>query len=140
MSTVNTSLLWNGAKIEFFRPTHGIRQGDSLSPFLFVIYLEQLLIMIANTVANRIWTPFQLCRSGPCIPHLLFTDDLLLFTKATTSQAQRVPETVQNFCSIPGQSVNKAKTTFFIGPSLPYGITNQISHILAILCAILAFH
>ena len=64
-------------------PTRGIRQGDPLSLYLFLVCSEALnrqLQYAANSGAIR---GFSLCRDGPKISHLFFVDDTLLFCRAT---------------------------------------------------------
>jgi len=72
-------ILWNSNKTEEFSPTRGIRQGDPLSPYLFVICMEKLYHIIDDQVEANYWKHMRAGRSGPLISHLLFADDLLLF-------------------------------------------------------------
>lgn len=49
------SLLWNGSKLCFFSPTRGLRQGDPISPYLFVLCTEKLACLITNKVSKKTW-------------------------------------------------------------------------------------
>jgi hypothetical protein len=80
------SILWNGNKMPPFKPTHGLRQGDPLSPYLFIICMEKLSISINNAVLQGNWEPIRMSATSPHLSHLLFADDVLLFTKAKKSQ------------------------------------------------------
>lgn len=42
VSTSKLSLIWNGARLPPFAPTRGLRQGDPLSPYIFVLCMEKL--------------------------------------------------------------------------------------------------
>jgi len=86
VSSSSYSILWNGNKLPPFKPTHGLRQGDPLSPYLFILCMEKLSVAINSAVNQRRWEPIQIINGGPQVSHLLFADDVLLFTKAKTSQ------------------------------------------------------
>lgn len=87
ISSVRMRSLWNGEALERFSPERGIRQGDPISPYLFALCIERLFQVISLAVENKLWRPVKVTRNGPCISHLAFVDDLILFAKATTDQA-----------------------------------------------------
>ena len=76
------SIIWNGKKLEKFRPSRGIRQGDVMSQ-IFVLCMERLGNIIHTAVHSSTWKPIQLSRNGPSISHLFFVDDLILFAEAS---------------------------------------------------------
>ncbi|KAA3465138.1 Retrovirus-related Pol polyprotein LINE-1 [Gossypium australe] len=55
-------VLWNGVIIEFFKPIRGIRQGDPLSPYLFVLCMERLRHLVREAVERGSWKPLFLSR------------------------------------------------------------------------------
>jgi len=79
---IKSVVLWNGNKLPPFKPTHGLRQGDPLSPYLFILCMEKLSVAINSAVNQGSWDPIQITNRGPQISHLLIADDVLLFTKA----------------------------------------------------------
>lgn len=52
VSTTRMSILWGGEISESFTPTRGLRQGDPLSPYLFMLYMERLAHIINDVVKD----------------------------------------------------------------------------------------
>lgn len=67
---------------EEFVPLRGLRQGDPLSPYLFILGMEKLGHLIDNSIVGKRWEPLMLFRRGLGISHLFFADVLLLFARA----------------------------------------------------------
>jgi hypothetical protein len=85
VSSSSLAILWNGRRLPSFTPTRGLRQGDPLSPYIFVLCMESLSQVIIKEVDDGHWNPVRLSKNGPPLSHLFFADDVLLFTKATNS-------------------------------------------------------
>ena len=79
ISTVSYSILVNREPKGFIQPTRGLRQGDSLSSFLFLFCAEGLNAILTKARTERDIRGFFICREGPKITHLFFVDDCLLF-------------------------------------------------------------
>lgn len=65
VSSNSLSILWNGKQLPSFKPGRGLRQGDPISPYLFILVMEKLSHMIQNEVHKGNWMPFILSR-GVC--------------------------------------------------------------------------
>ena len=65
------------------RPSRGLRQGDPLSPYLFLLCSEGLNRMLQRAAVEDGIRGFSLCKRGPKISHLFFADDSLLFCRAS---------------------------------------------------------
>ena len=88
ISAVRFSILVNGTSTGFFPSTRGLRQGDPLSPLLFLIIMEALSRMLGRAVEGGYISGFKV---GPScselvISHLLFVDDTLLLCWADPLQ------------------------------------------------------
>lgn len=57
-------ILWNGECTDAIRPTRGLRQGDPLSRYLFVLCMDRLSQWIHLTVAEGVWKPIRASRGG----------------------------------------------------------------------------
>ncbi|MCH83160.1 hypothetical protein A2U01_0003975, partial [Trifolium medium] len=103
VTSVQTIVKWNGICADYFRPTRGIRQGDPISPYLFVMGMDKLSHLICHAVNQGEWKPIKVGRNGPVISHLMFADDLLLFGQAKVLQMQCVMRILDEFCTLSGQ-------------------------------------
>lgn len=57
VSSVKTNVSWNGSRSEFFSPIRGVRQGDPLSPYFFVLCMDKLFHLISHQVDIGVWIP-----------------------------------------------------------------------------------
>lgn len=77
IKSARASVLVNGVPTKEFSMERWVRQGDPLSPFLFVIAMEGLNVALKITCIKGIFKGVQLPNNGPVISHLLYADDAL---------------------------------------------------------------
>ncbi|CAL1393436.1 unnamed protein product [Linum trigynum] len=111
-------LLWNGELSDPITPTRGVRQGDPLSPYLFVLCMERLSHRIDQAIQEKNWKPLSLSRGGPLISHLFFADDLILFAEADGAQVRIIKRCQDEFCHSSGQRVNYEKSAIFVSANI----------------------
>ena len=97
ISTVSYSFNLNGQKVGYIKPSRGLRQGDPLSPYLFIICTERLSNLIKKAVDSKQLTGIKVCKDSPMIYHLFFADDALLCCKASKEEAKKVKEIIQTY-------------------------------------------
>jgi hypothetical protein len=90
LSSVQFSFLLNGEEFGQLTPQRGIRQGDPLSPYLFIICSEVLSMLLTDLASAGRIHGAAASKYGPRISHLFFADDTLLFGKATEEEAARI--------------------------------------------------
>ena len=100
VSSSSISILFNGGALDPFLPSRGIRQGDPLSPYLFILCMEVLAAFILEKCSSNCWDPIKASRGGLTFSHLFFVDDLVLFMKADQKNCVAIREVLDSFCSI----------------------------------------
>ncbi|XP_056860217.1 uncharacterized protein LOC108838378 [Raphanus sativus] len=112
VDTAAFSVSVNGDLEGFFSSSRGIRQGCSLSPYLFVVISNVLSKLLNSAVLNRRIGYHPLCASLN-LTHLSFADDIMVFTNGSAASLDGVLEVFAKFARISGLCINVAKSTVF---------------------------
>lgn len=81
---VRFSILVKGSLVGFFNSSHGLRHGDPLSHFLFVLIMDVLSRMIEAAVDGSFLSGFLAgddSRESIKVSHFLFADDIYIFSE-----------------------------------------------------------
>ena len=118
ISNVEFHLHANGRIHGFFKGKRGLRQGDPLSPLLFVLAMEYLsrLMQKASTLPQFNHHPH--CKALN-LTHLMFADDLLLFGRADIHTIRIIKDTLDQFTLTTGLAANLHKSQIYVGGCLP---------------------
>lgn len=111
-------------------PTGGLRQGNPLSPFLFLLCGEDLSSLLRLAMKRGISKGVKINRNGPHISHLLFADDCILFGEATRKGANIFKDILEEYKSVSGQSVNFEKSTVFFSKNTLEEDRSQVVNLL----------
>ncbi|CAN1148886.1 LINE-1 retrotransposable element ORF2 protein [Linum perenne] len=118
LQTTMFSVLINGSSFGYFPAKRGVRQGDPLSPSLFVIVMECLHCLLRRAGEAGIWAYHPRCKKLR-IHHLCFADDLLLFSNGSLSGMKAIMDILESFYLLTGLQVNPSKSEIFCSESVP---------------------
>lgn len=112
ISTTQFSVCINGELCGYFKGIKGLRQGDPLSPYLFVIALE-VFSHLLNREYNNANIGFHPLASDPHVSHLAFADDIMVFFDGEENSLRNITSVLDNFHLWSGLQMNKDKTELF---------------------------
>ena len=113
VSTVSYSVLINEVPKGKIIPSRGLRQGDPMSPYLFLLCAEGLSVMLKKEEREGYIKGIAANRRAPSISHLLFADDSIVFCRATVDECDKVVKVLEDFAANLGQKLNKDKTSLY---------------------------
>lgn len=117
VTTVRYHILLNGDIVESLHPRRGLRQGDPLSPYLFILCQNVLfqILMIEEEKENI----REISIGHGCTPinHLRFADDSYIFCRMNVHSCRRIKRLLEEFYELTGQKLNETKSEVFIRPN-----------------------
>ncbi|XP_009105597.2 uncharacterized protein LOC103831468 [Brassica rapa] len=119
VSTVTYSFLINGSPRGRVKPSRGIRQGDPLSPYIFILCSEVLSGLCNRAHETGLLAGIQVARGSPHVNHLLFADDTMFFTRANKASAAALKEILRQYEVASGQCINPSKSTVTFSRKAP---------------------
>lgn len=106
VQTVSYQFCVNGYMVGPLIPKRGLRQGDPLSPYLFLICVEGLSNALEKNAKEGAIHGCKISRTATVITHMLFTDDSFLFFRGTIEETQAIKNILLNYEAQSGQSMN----------------------------------
>ena len=97
VQSVSYSVLINGKPKGYFHPSRGLRQGDPISPYLFLLCAEGLHALLTKATVSRQLQGLSISRGGPKLTHLFFADDSVLFCRATLMECNTIMEILRKY-------------------------------------------
>lgn len=130
--SITYTVLLNGQTYGRITPERGIRQGDPLSPFLFILCAEALVHVINRAELEGNITGMRLTKNCPPIQHLLFADDSLFLCQATLKECKNLLQCLELYGKASGQVVNFQKSSITFGADIDPVMKRLIAEILEI--------
>ena len=129
---VSFSFLVNGESYGLIQPSRGLCQGDPLSPYLCLLCAEGFHSLLQQVANNEELHGVSLCKEGPKITHLFFTDNSLLFCRANEANCQTVMDILKIYKQASGQKIICEKTQLFFSSNIEGNHKNKIKYMLGV--------
>lgn len=115
---------------EVIHPSRGIRQGDPLSPYLFILGTQGLSRALEKTDGLNRRHGVQISRFSPPLSHLLFANDSLIFIKADREEFTRIKLILGKYEQLSGQKINVEKSQMVCSPNTNERVRGDAKEIL----------
>lgn len=117
VKTVSYTFMTDGTIFGNVQPQRGVRQGDPISPYLYILCAEGLTGIIRQYEDMGLIHGYRIARGAPRISHLLFADDCYVFFKATQMEASNLRSNLNKYEMLSGQLVNYNKSDIVFSPN-----------------------
>ena len=124
-------ILWNGSPLPEVVPSRGLRQGDPLSPYLFILCLERLSIKLNEAICDKVIHLISF-RGRVCLSHLFFANDIFLLPRANVRDCKNLGGILLDFCEMFSQLMSISKSKVWFSPRTPRHTKDQLVGILGL--------
>ena len=114
LKSVSYSVLLNGQPVGSIKPSKGLRQGDLLSPYLFLLCALGLQSLIQKAEVSDDIKGVAICRNRPRVSHLFFANDNVLFYHATEAECHRILEILAVYERGSGKKLTERRLISFL--------------------------
>ncbi|GJU39409.1 reverse transcriptase [Tanacetum coccineum] len=122
----------NGESVGVVKPQRGLRQGDPISPYLFIIVADVLSRQLTKAMEFGSYPGIKMARTCPVISHIFFADDSIFFCKASQAECESLVSILDAYSHASGQNVNFQKSSAFFSPNTPSGLQNDLCSFLQV--------
>lgn len=133
ITSVSYSFLVNDSVQGHVLSSGGIRQGDPLSPYIFILCGEVLSGLCHKAQASGHMSGLQVARASPRINHLLFVDDTMFFVKTDELSCSALVEVLRKYEFSSGQMINIAKSSISFSSKTPQETRQRVHSQLGIM-------
>uniref|UniRef100_A0A2N9IMG3 CCHC-type domain-containing protein n=1 Tax=Fagus sylvatica TaxID=28930 RepID=A0A2N9IMG3_FAGSY len=122
------SIEWNFILVSTIIPSKGLRQGDPLSPYLFILCSDILAKIINREVDRGSIQGVKLNPAASPITKLFYADDVLLFYRAKIREVDVMMKCIEKYCQWSGQSISIEKSGLFVSKGAHKQFMNQVKN------------
>ena len=112
VTTASMSILLNGSPLKPFKMEKGLRQGDPLSPYLFLLVSEALVYLLKKAEERNLIEAVRIGKEKVNLKHLQFADDILIFALRNDMCITNYFRILDVFAMMSGLSLNYSKSCF----------------------------
>lgn len=109
VSTASALVLVNESSLREFCLQRGLRQGDPLSSFIFLLAAEGLSLLMKKAVDGGFFKPLEIGRNKINVSHLQFADDIIFLGAADIENARVIKRIQKNMKLISDLKLNYEK-------------------------------
>lgn len=113
VSSVEYRVWFNNEGTECFKPSRGLRQGDPLSPYLFLLCIKGPTTLLTHAKESGSLNGVKVCRDAPVVTNLLFDDDSLILMKDNIQNDACLKAALDLYCLTSRQLVSVEKSSIF---------------------------
>nr|GEW06599.1 RNA-directed DNA polymerase, eukaryota, reverse transcriptase zinc-binding domain protein [Tanacetum cinerariifolium] len=117
LNSASSLILINGSPTREFNIQRGLRQGDPLSPFLFIIAMEGLHVAMEDAIAAGLYRGFAINQLN--LSHLFFVDDALFIGDWSRANVTNLVSILECFYRVSGLKINYQKSNI-LGVGVPF--------------------
>lgn len=128
ITSVSYSINFNGVAHAFIKPTRGLRQGDPLSPYIFILCVEILSSNLGVLEQQAVLRDIRIGKNAPSILHLMYADDLLITCNADPQSCLALQQLLHQYSTSVRQAINKGKSSIIHHPRLDPELAQQLQH------------
>lgn len=121
IQTVSYAVLIQGRPFGRIVPSRGLRQGDPISPYLFLLVAEGFSSLLRRAERENLIHRVAIARGAPSVSHLFFADDSMLFCDASVRECTNLKGIFGVYEEASGQKINFDKSAMCFSPRIPRG-------------------
>lgn len=126
IKTVSYTFLINGSAQGSVNLQHGIRQGNLLSPYIFILYIEVMYSLCRVAQEEKKLMGIRVATNSPRINHLLFADDTLFFCRTNSTSVSALLEILSLHELAFGQCINPLKSSIMFSNRAPQDLKDKL--------------